>query len=161
MHFLQYALPEARSGPPLTVIGVGNAFRGDDAAGLEVARRLSKAHDGGLRVIAHEGDQSRLVHLWSGSDLAVVVDAAHSGAPAGTVFRFDAADEPLPAQLLRGSTHAFGVAEAVELARALGRLPRELIVYAIEGESFETGTGLTPEVERAVEVVVEELTPSP
>ncbi len=159
MHFLQYALPEAPSGPPLTVIGVGNSWRGDDAAGLEVARRLGLAQDG-LRVISHEGDQSRLVHLWSGSDLVVVVDAAYSGAPAGTVHRFDAADEPLPTQLLRGSTHAFGVAEAVELARALGRMPRELIVYAIEGQTFETGAGLTPEVERAVDGVVEELTPS-
>jgi hydrogenase maturation protease len=159
MHFLQYALPEAGSGPPLTVIGVGNAWRGDDAAGLEVAKRLREVQEE-LRVIQHEGDQSRLVDLFGGSDLVVVVDAAHSGAPAGTVFRFDAADEPLPAPLLRGSTHAFGVAEAVELARALGRLPRELIVYAIEGQTFETGAGLTPEVERAVEEVVEELTPS-
>jgi hypothetical protein len=37
------------------------------------------------------------------------------------------------------STHAFGVAETVELARSLGRLPGYLVAYLIEGERFETG----------------------
>ena len=52
---------------------------------------------------------------------------------------------------LRSSTHAFGVADAVELARALGRLPGRLDVYAIEGASFTAGDSLSPEVERAVD----------
>jgi hypothetical protein len=43
------------------------------------------------------------------------------------------------------------VADAVELSRALGRLPRSLDVYAIEGASFTAGDQLTPVVERAVE----------
>ena len=65
--------------------------------------------------------------------------------------RFDARSGPLPVRSLRSSTHAFGVSDAVELARALGRLPDRLDVYAIEGASFAAGDGLSPDVERAVD----------
>ena len=88
----------------------------------------------------------------------MVVDAAASGASPGTVHRFDARAAPLPAAHLRSSTHAFGVADAVELARALGRLPGRLDVYAIEGGDFSLGAGLTPPVAAAVEALVVTLT---
>jgi hydrogenase maturation protease len=128
------------------VIGIGNAARGDDAAGLIAARRL-----GGLE---HEGDPVGLLDLWDGADCAVVIDAVSSGAAAGTVHRFDAAGAPLPAwSRSSASTHAVGLAEAIELARTLGRLPPRLVVYGIEGERFEAGTQLTPAVAAAVEAV--------
>jgi hydrogenase maturation protease len=133
------------------VIGVGNAWRGDDAAGLAVARRLRELRHDGVEVREHEGDASALIDAWSAGDRVVVVDAAASGAPAGTVHRFDARSAPLPALALRSSTHAFGVSDAIELARALGRLPAQLEVYAIEGASFAAGDRLSPDVERAVE----------
>jgi hydrogenase maturation protease len=52
------------------------------------------------------------------------------------------------------STHAFGINEALEMARQLDRLPGRVVVYGVEGGSFSTGLGLTPEVEAAAEVVV-------
>ena len=53
--------------------------------------------------------------------------------------------------MLRSSTHAFGVADAVELARALDRLPERLDVYAIEGASFAAGAPLSPAVAAAID----------
>ncbi|HEX5901223.1 MAG TPA: hydrogenase maturation protease [Solirubrobacteraceae bacterium] len=135
----------------MILIGVGNAWRGDDGAGLAVARRLRELSPPGVEVRELEGDATALVEAWSGADQVVVVDAAQSGAPAGTVRRFDARSGPLPVRSLRSSTHAFGVSDAVELARALGRLPGQLDVYAIEGASFAAGDGLSPDVERAVD----------
>jgi hydrogenase maturation protease len=134
----------------LILIGVGNRWRGDDGAGLAVARRVRELAPAGVEVRELEGDASALVDAWTGADRVVVVDAAASGAPAGTVRRFDARAEPLPARAVRSSTHAFGVPDAVELSRALGRLPARLDVYAIEGASFIAGDGLSPAVERAV-----------
>lgn len=138
--------------PPRVIIGVGNAARGDDAAGLIAARRL-----GGLE---HEGDPVALLDMWREADVAVVIDAVSSGAEPGTVHRFDATSAPLPARL-RGSTssHALGLAEAIELGRTLGRLPGRLLVYGIEGERFEAGTELTPAVAAAVEAVALEAVP--
>jgi hydrogenase maturation protease len=104
-----------------------------------------------VTAIEHEGDAAALVEAWTGADHVVVVDAAVSGAAPGTVHRFDARAEPLPARSLRSSTHGFGVADAVELARALGRLPPRLDVYAVEAADVGAGSGLSPAVARAVE----------
>ena len=136
--------------PRRVVIGVGNSWRGDDGAGIELARRLADAAPEGLRVSAREGDLAALIEEWGDALDVVVVDAACSGAPPGSIRCFDAALGPLPATTLRSSTHTFGVAQAIELARVLGRLPARLRIYAIEGASFELGAGLSPEVESAV-----------
>jgi hydrogenase maturation protease len=136
---------------------VGNEWRGDDAAGLEVARRLREAAPSQARVIEREGEAVDLMEAWAGADEAIVVDAVSSGAETGTIHRLDASNGRLPAELSGGSSHVFGLAEAVELARALERLPRRLLVVGIEGAAFTAGAGLTPEVERAVEQIVDEL----
>jgi len=133
------------------VIGLGNELRGDDGAGIEVARRLrGLAAEAGIDVRAQQGEPAGLIDAWSGRKAVVVVDTMRSGAEPGTICRFDASCEPLPAQL-RGSssTHALSLAEAIELARALGRLPPRVVVFAIEGQRFETGAALSDEV-RAV-----------
>jgi hydrogenase maturation protease len=128
----------------MTVIGIGNEWRSDDAAGLEVARRL-----GGLQLW---GEPIALLEVLDGAEDVIVVDAVSSGAAPGTLHVFEAGSEPLPAELFgSSSTHALGVAEAIEIARSLGRLPERVRVYGIEGASFEYGLGLSPEVEKAVE----------
>ena len=128
------------------VIGIGNALRGDDGAGIAVAERLHG--------VACDEEPSRLIEAWEGADAAILVDTVVSGAPPGTLHRFDASEEPIPAHELRSSTHAIGVAETIELARALGRLPKRVVVYGIEGARFDPGDPLSPEVEAAVRRVV-------
>lgn len=145
-------------GRPGMVIGVGNSWRGDDAAGLEVVRRLRRpAPPPEVTVVEQEGEPASLLDAWTGADRVLVVDGVSSGSRPGTLHRFEASDGPLPAQLFRSSTHALGVAEAIELARELDRLPSGLTVYGVEGENFGPGEGLTPEVEAAVERLVSEL----
>ena len=144
----------------MILIGVGNGWRGDDGAGLAVARRVRELAPDGVEVREVEGDATALVNAWSGAEHVVVVDAAQSGAAPGTVRRFDARSQPLPVRSLRSSTHAFGVSDAVELARSLNRLPVRLEVYAIEGASFVAGDRLTPSVERAVAELAGELSAS-
>jgi hydrogenase maturation protease len=131
------------------VVGVGNALRGDDAAGLEVARLLDGTLPDGVRLVECEGEPVSIISAWEGCDSAYVVDATASGREPGTVRRLSAHDGPLPPELQRASTHLLGVAEAVELARALGRLPERTIVYGIEGGSFDTGAPLSEEVRAA------------
>ena len=147
---MRHALPPARGRALLTlVVGVGNPWRGDDAAGLAVARRV-RERSPGLDARELEGDAAALLELWAGHSRVAVVDAARTGSPAGTLHVFRADREPLPVEL-RSSTHAFGVADAIELARALGRLPPRLDVYGVEGVEFGLGTPLTPAVQRAID----------
>lgn len=144
--------PAAR--PRLLVIGVGNLYRHDDAVGLVVARGVRKRASDAIAVLERE-ETMDLVETWRDAEQVVLIDAVSSGAGPGTVHRFDAHCGALPARSFRFSTHAFDVAEVVELARALDQLPSRLIVYGIEGKEFHAGLGLSPEVEAAVGVVVE------
>lgn len=141
----------------LIVIGIGNRWRRDDGAGPEVARRLHEAAPRAVKILEQEGEPTSLLAGWDGADEALVIDGVSSGAAPGTRHRFEVAGEPLPAQLFRPSTHALGVAEAVELARELYRLPKRLVVYGIEGDDFGVGEGLSAAVETAVAELVAEL----
>ena len=135
----------------LRLIGVGNRWRGDDAAGLVVAARVRARLPGGIAVIEHRAEPLELIEACEGAQTAWLVDAVCSGAPPGTVHRFDAGERALPAGLFRVSTHRFGLADALELARALGRLPPRVVVYGIEGSRFAPGRALSPAVAAAVE----------
>jgi hydrogenase maturation protease len=118
------------------------------------ARRL-----GGIEL---EGDTSALVQLLSDAESAIVIDAVRSGAPAGTVHRFEVGDEPLPVTLRSSSSsHAVGVAEAIELARALDRLPATVTVFGIEGERFDLGAAVSPSVAVAIDAVVASVEDAP
>lgn len=143
------------SGGPL-VIGLGSPDRGDDAVGRAVARSVA-ADEPGVAVLDHE-DPTSLLDLWSGHDPVLVVDAVRSGAAPGTLHWLEtgARGAPVTAGAWRhtghGGTHAVGLAEMVELGRALGRLPARLVVVGIEAESFDHGAPLSPRVAEAVPV---------
>lgn len=137
----------------ILVIGIGNADRGDDAAGLAVARGIRDA-TGRRDVTVAEliGDQLALLDAWDGARDVYIIDAVCSGGVPGTVYSFDAR-QPLDTRFRHCGTHTFSLADVIELARALGRLPARLIGYGIEGAAFELGVGLSPEVEAAVKAV--------
>jgi hydrogenase maturation protease len=149
--------PESGYRAWLALIGVGNRFRRDDGAGLEVAARLRAAKPPGCRILVEQAEPVSLIEDFALVKEALVVDAVSSGGEPGTLHRFDATAEPLPVELFKSSTHALGIADAVELARELDRLPPRLAVYGIEGESFEEGQGLSPAVEATVDSLVAEL----
>jgi hydrogenase maturation protease len=140
----------ARAG--VAVIGVGNDLRGDDGIGLAVTRRLGAP--AGIDVRQEEGDVAALIEAWHGRDAVILVDAMRSGAAPGTVRRLDVSSDPLPARLCRSSsTHALGLGEAIELARALERLPGRVIVYAVEGRRFDAGAGISDDLAAVVDDV--------
>lgn len=144
--------------PPILLIGVGSEYRSDDGAGLGAIRALKARELPDTLVIESPSDGAELMELWKPADKVILIDAVSSGGVPGTVYRFDAHSQPIPASLSFLSTHTFGLAEAIELARALHLLPQYLVVYAIEGHNFTLGTGLSCEVEKAVQEVVNKIT---
>jgi hydrogenase maturation protease len=103
----------------------------------------------GVVLLCHGGGATTLLPHLEAASAVWLVDAARSGSDAGTLHRFDAAAGPLPSSLAEVSSHGLGLAQALELARTLGTLPRRCIVYAIEGGQFAPGATLSPEVARA------------
>jgi hydrogenase maturation protease len=140
------------SGAPsgILVIGVGNTYRRDDAAGLQIVRQLQAEDLPGARIVEASGEGIALMELWKGVESVILVDAVSSRAVPGTVHELDARKEPIPTGFFHYSTHAFSVAEAIELAWALGQLPPEVVIYGVEGACFEAGEGLSRAVEAAV-----------
>jgi hydrogenase maturation protease len=151
------------SGPRVTVIGVGNPFRGDDAVGPVVANRLFDhyANDARVRVVDLDGEPVRIIQAWEGSRHVLVVDAVKSGAPAGTIHRYTL-DGVRGVGVLAGdemvtSGHALGLGDAVDLAAALGQLPPHLEVRAVEGTCFDLGEAMSAPVRTACDEMVTEI----
>jgi hydrogenase maturation protease len=140
----------------VVAVAVGNVYRSDDGVGLAVAERLRETAPD-LEVVTCEQEPLRLLDAWNGADLALVVDAVSSGSEPGTIHRFDATERPVPAAVFRGSTHALGVGDAIELARTLGRLPSRVLVFGVEGERFTAGDRLSPAVAAVVAPLAAEL----
>jgi hydrogenase maturation protease len=136
--------------PRATVIGIGNLYRSDDAAGIIAARQLGEAAGPAITVL----ENADLLEVFKTAADVILIDAVRSGAGPGSIVRIDARERDLPREIFASSTHALGIASNVEMARTLGQLPARLIVYGIEGSNFAPGTTLTPEVERAIPELV-------
>ncbi len=135
------------------VIGIGNLFRSDDAVGRHVARQLRGRLPSTVKILECSGETTELLEVWerARAQCVFVIDALCSVNPVGKVQRIDVSRHALPANLTQTSTHAFGLAEAVELARVLGSLPEKVIVFGIEGANFESGQTMSLEVEQAID----------
>jgi hydrogenase maturation protease len=125
------------------IIGCGTADRGDDAAGLLVVRKLREL---GIEAYEHSGDGLALLESWQGYGAVVLIDSVVTGAIPGAVTVWDGKNAPVTGDLFQGSTHGFGVAEAVRLARILGLMPPRLLIYGIEGRRFDLGCAPSSEV---------------
>ena len=140
------------------VVGLGRGDRTDDGVGPAVARAVAARLRGRGEVqVCAEEDPTALLDLWEDHDHVVLVDAVVTGGPAGTLHRLDlGADAPsLPSESWAGTgragTHGFGLATAVELGRALGRLPERVVVIGIEAGNLDLGDELSPAVAAVVE----------
>ncbi len=140
------------------IIGIGNRSRGDDAAGLEVARRLMTKPQRGWEIRETDGEPTKLIEMWSGHESVIAVDAVVTGfAPVGTVHQWDVSETPLPTCGHVSSSHALGLSEAIELSRVLNQLPSKVRVIGIEGTSYEMSENISPAVEKAIGDVVNNL----
>jgi hydrogenase maturation protease len=131
------------------VIGIGNPFRRDDGIGPEVAAHILEQRLPGVHVIISDGEPAGLLEAWEGADLAVVVDAIQRvPASPGSIHRLTVSQ--MEAGGTAASSHGLGVPEAIRLGRALERLPRQIVILAVEGADTGPGTGLSNAVAAAV-----------
>jgi hydrogenase maturation protease len=146
------------------VVGIGNPFRRDDGVGAVVADRVRQARPPGVRVVELDGEPARLVDAWAGAPVAIVIDAMRSGAAPGTLRRAELATTGCrddrtgvsgsAAPVRPASTHACSLGDAVDLGRALDRVPARLVLYTVEGRDFADGPGLSEPVAAVVPDVV-------
>lgn len=164
MHFVCGAFSYITGAPDVTkerprvlVVGIGNPDRGDDGFSAAVIARLRGHTPDGVHLLVRKADPLALIDDWDGYGAVILVDAAMLVNELGRVHRIDLTENPLPLGWGPPSSHAFGLAETVELARNLGRLPRNLVLYLVEGQNFETGAPLSLAVTTAINQVAERI----
>jgi hydrogenase maturation protease len=136
----------------ITIIGIGQSLRGDDAIGLEVVRHWQDAYartarQPDIRVELAENPGMGLLNLLEGADAAILVDAVRSGAEPGTIDFFRERD--IAAFLeSSNSAHGWGVAETLQLGRQIDpdSLPAQIDLICIEVGQVYLGTEISPEV---------------
>ena len=139
------------------IIGIGNEFRGDDAAGLLVARRLRKILPENFKIVETSGEGIELLELWKFYATVYIIDAVNSKNIPGKIYRFDVHSQKPPFKFFNYSSHSFSLAEAVEVGRKLNQLPSNLIIYGIEGKNFYQGIGISKDVDDVLNIVVNKI----
>lgn len=145
--------------PRVAVVGIGHELRGDDAAGVVLARLLNQRRGGGDLLVIEAGPAPE--NCWgqllrSCTDLVLFVDAAEMGTEPGTVRLLDwDLIKEYNGVRLNVSTHTMPLpALAGFLARELG-CPVWLL--GIQPKETTIGESLSPPVARAVDATAREL----
>lgn len=150
--------------PRILIACVGNIFLGDDAFGVEVAKRLAfhplppmvKVIDFGIRGL------DLTYALLDGYDVAILVDAAPRGEAPGTlsviepdpIEQSSQASPDVGAGDLLIETHGMHPAKVLRLVAAMGGRLQHVLVVACEPTPFDPEAdmqmSLSPPVEAAV-----------
>ena len=112
-----------------------------------------------VNVSSHDRPGARLVNLMRGAQLAVLVDAVRSGNPLGILHRLEG-EEIHPAVSRYTSTHGFGLAEALILARRLDTAPQRIVLLGMEGSNVgmgEMSVAMRDGIPKLVNAVMEEV----
>lgn len=147
---------------PVVIIGIGNPMRGDDGIGPAALACLEKTNFARrhqeVELVCLDGEASRLIETWCTRHLAIVIDAVQFGSAPGSIHRLELGRDPLPSWAAETSSHSAGLAEAVELARTLRRLPEELIVFGVEPADLTLGARLSGPVRAALPTLIRHVT---
>lgn len=121
--------------PKARIIGIGSPF-GDDSLGLRAVDLIEDSgilHEyppGWVELVRLDRPGPALIDRLRGLELAVLIDAMHSGAPAGTVRELAATELEMLVKPV--SSHGFDLGATLHLARTLDALPRHLRILGIE-----------------------------
>ena len=126
------------------IIGVGSPF-GDDRAGWRVIEQLQlMTLPTQLTLKSLDRPGPELIEQMQGFDRVTLIDAVRAqGYPVGTCLSLDLN------QLMQQdscSSHGFGLAHTLALARALGQLPPRLQLWGICIDDRLTGESVSKEV---------------
>jgi hydrogenase maturation protease len=151
--------------PRILIACVGNIFLGDDAFGVEVARRLAgRPLPEGVRVVDFgiRGFDLTLALLDDTTDAFILVDAAPRGGPPGTLYVIEpewiAGEGADPSQPSPIEMHAIDPVRVFRLAAALGGSPRRILLVGCEPTPFDPDDDppmeLSPPVRAAIDEAV-------
>jgi hydrogenase maturation protease len=154
--------PGAAQNPSILVACIGNIFLGDDAFGVEVARRLlARPSRDGVRVIDFGIRGFDLAYaLQDGYDTTILVDAYPHGQKPGTISLVEPDLNHLDDNAGFVQPHAMNPVNVLRMAKAMNGSLRRVLLVGCEPQSLggeEGHMGLSPAVEAAIDRAVNEI----
>jgi len=116
----------------LKIIGIGSPY-GMDRAGWQVIDYLVKYKQQDMKnsqLLKLDRPATELLGHLNNDEKTIIIDAVHGNDEVGTVVRLKLNDIPESNKKL--SSHGVGLSDALQLADALGQLPKELLIFGLE-----------------------------
>ena len=139
--------------PHIAIIGVGHELRGDDAAGVMVARRLQATRNSNQMIIdagpSPENFTGKLREF--APDIVILVDAIQINEPTGTICLLPI-DKVQPFSL---TTHTLSPNLLVDYLRLSHNC--DVLLLGIQAGQDTFDTGMSPTVQLSVEQIAREL----
>ncbi|MGW8248836.1 MAG: hydrogenase maturation protease [Acidiferrobacterales bacterium] len=143
----------------MKIIGIGSPF-GDDQLGWVVADRLKTSpiylsEKDKIDILVLDRPGAALISQWKDVDAVILIDAVRSGAAPGTLHMLTADDIAGNTQLT--SSHGFGVASTLALARTLDELPEHFYLCGIEIDPTNLDENLGHSAKEAINPLVDQI----
>lgn len=138
------------------IIGIGNEFRSDDAAGLLVARRLKELYPD-YDIIESYGNGVDLLSIFQEYEKVIIIDAAVAEKieEIGQIKEIKVNQDFNFSDIKIYSSHSFSLLEALKMGKQLSILPDDLYLYLIFSQNFSFGQEISPEVKEAIEKILD------
>ncbi len=142
----------------ILIAGIGNIFFGDDAFGVEVARRLAEQRlPEAVRVVDFGIRGLDLTYaLIDPYEAVILVDAAPRGGSVGTVYvlELDLNDPGLPGVAVE--PHSMDPVRVLRMARELGSTNDRVLLVGCEPTPFGADDDMQMEMSQPVQAAVDE-----
>src|SRR4051812_37917749 len=148
--------------PRILIAGIGNIFLGDDAFGVEVARRLAdRSFPGNVRAADFGIRGIDLVYaLLDGCDVAIFIDAVPRGGAPGTLYLLEPEIDTTPARASIMDAHGMNPVNVLRTAQAMGARVRQVFIVGCEpatpadADDVDIPAGLSAPVAGAIDQAI-------
>ncbi len=136
------------------ILGVGNPLRRDDGIGPEVIRWFTESSTkknnsynlpSDVNLINGGTDGLGLIEYLKDYNKIIIIDAVEMGLPPGTIKVFTPDEAVISINTDSLSTHGFGIAELIKLAKELDINP-ELVIVGVQPGDLSYGENLSATV---------------
>lgn len=139
------------------IIGIGNEFRGDDAAGILIARKLKEDFPT-LNILEFQQIELDLIDYFKKFNQVVLIDAIISEKNEnGTIIKFILNENFDYSKFQYFSSHSISLSEIFQFARLLDCFPESLVIIGIKASNFQMGTQISFDIEKTYNLVKEEI----
>lgn len=142
----------------ILVLGIGNLLLSDEAVGVRAIEAFEKRFDVPDCVDIMDGGTAgmELMEAMADRDHIIIVDAVLAPEPAGSVIVLR--DKEVPALFTNKiSPHQLGLADVLSALHLTDEFPKRLTLIGIIPESMEPYIGLTPKVEKSLDIALDKI----